>query len=311
LIHSLHKTLFTAALAAAALLPLRASDGRIPVSGQTTISQPGSYYITQNFSVASGNCVLINVSGVSLDLDGHTLTTNGSDCISAVNQTQLSVANGKIVVNAFSNTSAIYFMIITANPAAIGVRVTGNNTNASTAVIEHSQVYNTNYGINLNLLAGGFVTDNTVNKCNNSCIQVGLSSGVDVSRNTVSNGATNGIALVSNHCQVNNNTVSGFAGVGLYFTSGAIGNVLRFNAVSNGTLASGTGIRVDFSSTGNTLDGNSANYNLGSGILFDASSTGNIYGNNRAVGNGAPGNFSISASNRTAGGNCDPTGCAF
>jgi hypothetical protein len=44
-----------------------------------TITQPGSYYLTRNLSVASGNGITINADGVTLDLMGFTLSGPGSN----------------------------------------------------------------------------------------------------------------------------------------------------------------------------------------------------------------------------------------
>lgn len=43
------------------------------------ITQPGSYYLTRNLSVASGNGITIDADGVTLDLMGFTLSGPGSD----------------------------------------------------------------------------------------------------------------------------------------------------------------------------------------------------------------------------------------
>jgi len=44
-----------------------------------TITQPGSYYLTRNLSVASGNGITIDADGVTLDLMGFTLSGPGSN----------------------------------------------------------------------------------------------------------------------------------------------------------------------------------------------------------------------------------------
>lgn len=61
-----------------------------------TITQSGSYYLTGNFSVASGDGITIGVDDVSLDLNGFTITHTGSDDygISITNASRVSVKNG-------------------------------------------------------------------------------------------------------------------------------------------------------------------------------------------------------------------------
>jgi hypothetical protein len=68
-----------------------------------TISSPGTYYVAQNFTVnmASGNCINITCSGVTIDLDGHTITNSngastGAAGIYASNMTNITILNGTI-----------------------------------------------------------------------------------------------------------------------------------------------------------------------------------------------------------------------
>jgi hypothetical protein len=50
----------------------------IDASNRITINQSGSYYLTGNRSVASGNAILINSNDVTLDLNGFTLISTAS-----------------------------------------------------------------------------------------------------------------------------------------------------------------------------------------------------------------------------------------
>ncbi len=53
-------------------------EPRTPLAGGTaglTISQPGSYYLTGNITVASGNGITVNADNVSLDLRGFTISS--------------------------------------------------------------------------------------------------------------------------------------------------------------------------------------------------------------------------------------------
>src|SRR5438105_9353803 len=56
-------------------------EARKPLPGGTaaiTISQPGSYYLTGNLSVASGDGITISVDKVALDLNGFTISSNAA-----------------------------------------------------------------------------------------------------------------------------------------------------------------------------------------------------------------------------------------
>ncbi len=48
---------------------------RIPLAAATTITQPGSYFLTANITVATGNGIAINSDNVTLDLNGFTLAS--------------------------------------------------------------------------------------------------------------------------------------------------------------------------------------------------------------------------------------------
>ena len=56
-------------------------EARKPIPGGTspfTISTSGSYYLTGNITVASGDVITINASNVTLDLNGYTIATTSA-----------------------------------------------------------------------------------------------------------------------------------------------------------------------------------------------------------------------------------------
>lgn len=75
----------------------------LAVSAPYTISQPGSYYLTGNITVASGDAIVIASDDVSLDLNGFTLksTYTGGSSGTAVSvsssRSRLTIRNGSIV----------------------------------------------------------------------------------------------------------------------------------------------------------------------------------------------------------------------
>jgi parallel beta-helix repeat protein len=76
-----------------------ADEGRIPIFGPTTITQPGSYVVTRGISVASGDALTIATSGVSLDLNGKAI--HDDDASAAViriggNVQNLHIRNGQL-----------------------------------------------------------------------------------------------------------------------------------------------------------------------------------------------------------------------
>ncbi len=88
-----------------------AKDARIPLmegspgvmtgeNGGFTISEPGSYYLTQNLDVTTGDAVQLNANGITFDLNGYTISsTSPSPSGSAVRVqgSRIKVANGHIV----------------------------------------------------------------------------------------------------------------------------------------------------------------------------------------------------------------------
>lgn len=85
------------------LAPAVADEGRIPVFGPTVITQPGHYIMTRDISISGGHAIAIQANNVTLDLDGHTIVSNGagaSDDAIAVSSALASVGvvirNGRI-----------------------------------------------------------------------------------------------------------------------------------------------------------------------------------------------------------------------
>ena len=75
------------------------SAGVNPLSGGGfQITQSGSYYLTENLTISSGNGVLINADGVTLDLNGFTIRSSGA-CSAGVNISgkNVTVFNGHII----------------------------------------------------------------------------------------------------------------------------------------------------------------------------------------------------------------------
>lgn len=69
-------------------------------SGGITISQSGSYYLTGNLSVSTGNAIIVNAAGVALDLAGFNITssaTSASGTAIEINQPNVTVRNGLIL----------------------------------------------------------------------------------------------------------------------------------------------------------------------------------------------------------------------
>jgi hypothetical protein len=120
-------------------------EARTPISAAPfTISSPGSYYLTQNLSVTTGNAITITANGVTLDLNGFTISSTASPAggtgvllsnANSFGNSDITILNGHIkggiTYNAgtYSGTgfaNGIYYSgVIPNNVRATGVSVMG------------------------------------------------------------------------------------------------------------------------------------------------------------------------------------------
>src|SRR5262245_11395448 len=88
-------------------------EPRTPISSAPfTISQPGSYYLTRNITVSSGNAITIATNGVTLDLNGFTIrSTAGSATNAAIllnsGLRNVAIANG-FIESGVTNNGGVY-----------------------------------------------------------------------------------------------------------------------------------------------------------------------------------------------------------
>ena len=79
-----------------------------------TISQPGSYYLTGNLTVSSGNAITIATNGVTLDLNGFTISSTAASAagngilLSGSNPRNLTILNGFIQGGVTNNGSGVF-----------------------------------------------------------------------------------------------------------------------------------------------------------------------------------------------------------
>jgi hypothetical protein len=86
------------------MLALNQIEPRTPISSAPfTITQPGSYYLTANLTVAAGDAIDISANGVTLDLNGFTIsstdpanTGSGIKLIGMPAATDITILNGHI-----------------------------------------------------------------------------------------------------------------------------------------------------------------------------------------------------------------------
>jgi hypothetical protein len=117
---------------------LQQIEPRTPISSVPfTISQPGSYYLTTNLTVSSGDAITIATNGVTLDLNGYTIrsTANpagGTAIAIASGLRNLAILNGNIE-GGVTNNAGTYngpgfgYGILYSGTAPRAVRVSGIN----------------------------------------------------------------------------------------------------------------------------------------------------------------------------------------
>ena len=135
---------------AATMLTLNQIEPRTPISSVPfTISSPGSYYLTTNLvcAVNGANIISINANGVTLDLNGFTLSStvanaaNGGAAIFLNSGlSDITICNGHIVGGVTNNGSGVY----SGSGFAYGIEDSGNSP--LNVLVSHVSVSGCLYG---------------------------------------------------------------------------------------------------------------------------------------------------------------------
>ena len=208
-------------------------EPRTPISSVPfAIIQPGSYYLTTNLSVTTGDAITIATNGVTLDLMGFELAGGTGNGIIAVGSlTNLCIRNGTV-----------------RGWGGHGVTV---NAAVNCQIADLRAASNGKAGINLFGNGGGLIqnctlTDNATN-------------GVVALRSTVIHctASRNGMAGISaNTCTIIGCTAEANPGTGISTSSALVKDCIAFNNGGAGIWASDT----------STISGCTAAYNGGDGV---------------------------------------------
>jgi hypothetical protein len=137
---------------------LQQVEPRVPISSAPfTISQPGSYYLTTNLTVSGGNAITIATNGVTLDLNGFTIssTTNpasGTAVLINGGLQDITIQNGHIRGGVTNNGSGVF------SGPGFGYGIYGLAPNVRVSGVSVSGCLS--YGINV-----GFGEGTTVENC--------------------------------------------------------------------------------------------------------------------------------------------------
>ena len=258
------------------MLTLSQVEPRTPITSVPyTISIPGSYYLTTNITVTTGDAITITASGVTLDLNGFTVSSsagspNGTGILLAGGNTDITILNGHIQGTGFAN--GIY-PAGCSNVRVAGVSVSGCLNygiilgNANSTVVESCTVQN----IGVTGIQASSVSHSSAYQCGGTAIIA------NTAENCYGNcsGSTVGLfAGIANNCYGYS-----FSGYGLYATTatGCYGFTVSGNA---GLDANNANNCAGYSNgNGDGLDANNASgcsgYSIGgSGLAAAAIATG-------------------------------------
>jgi hypothetical protein len=231
--------------------------------------------------------IIVAKSGVTVDLNGHTITGLGEgDGIAAAGVSGVTIKNGSIV-----NFEA-------------GLRLTG---------VTNSRVLDTRFSLNSD--ASAFVEASSGNKFKRLTMTENGDGGFRLVRsnhnriagNTVSGASDSGIMLeeLSSHNRLVRNEIT-LAGEGVKVEGGTHNRVYRNTTSWNG----GAGVEVGEGSFHTRINENQAHHNGGDGIFIEGAGTelnGNHAGCNGGMGIKSP--VLVASGENWAGGNGDNLGC--
>lgn len=283
-----------------------AGDGRIPVyalvpPATITLTQPGSYYLTDDidYSALVGDALVISADNVTLDLDGHTITGHtGAGAtgatISVTNRTGVRITNGTIRGNA-QGVKVVSTTLPVVSCTLDSLRVLGQVAATSTALsfsspssafritpaIEDIVVECSAAGTGIDIVngLGGRIQEVTLWNCGTG-IKLTGSENDAVTRCAIA-GGYDGIVLWTGtrYAQIADNTIAsqgaGSSAILLYQTIGC--------TVSRNTVTGDySGIHLVGATRSNVDQNHSSSSNCG--IVIEAPSTINVITNNRAPG---------------------------
>ncbi len=288
------------------------AEGRKPISECTIIGQSGSYILTNDLAIQSGDCLIIGASHVIINLDGHSIVMtdqNGAPqgiAINASGKTDITIKNGIIVdpaigiqfINRSPADGGVYRIenVKIYNPGGTGIYVTGQTqTDCETdkkcaraiirnCIIKTNQA-NTSAGIALDFSFGSIIENNILYQLGSGISLYGGGSNIVRNNTTQRNGAYGIDVLASQGNLIERNTVVQNGAYGIYLRKdptlnvGSDHNVVRYNNISKNSTG---GINVVGSSY-NALDWNLLSNNGSFGIQFDSATTSNVYSYNYAL----------------------------
>jgi hypothetical protein len=197
-------------------------EGPIAIEKCQTIDKPGSYKLVNNLTAPSNtDCLVINASFVTIDLDGFSISSGGGTAGEGVNGSVLSphqlhgiaVRNGSIAnFSVGVNLSAPDFSIVeglrVSGGGIIAVGIVRGNVvrNAATGILGGGIVtgnYAVANGVGLDIDPGSTVIGNLAD--DNTSFGIRVSCPSNVTDNTAANNPQGNLVLNGNGCNNTNN----------------------------------------------------------------------------------------------------------
>jgi hypothetical protein len=244
-------------------------EARTPIStAPFTITQPGSYYLTTNVTVSGGNAITIATNGVTLDLNGFSISsTEASPTGTAIllngSLRNITIANGLIQGGVTNNGSGVYSGpgfangIYCSGSQPINARVSGISVSGcqydgidlghSGTVVEGCVVQTVGgYGI-----VAGSVSDSTAENFGNSGVYAYTANNCYGSSSAIGGGVIADTAINCRGSSSSGNGVYATTANNCYGSSSSGNGVYAFTANNcYGSSSSGTGVYAWYTATG-------------------------------------------------------------
>ena len=267
--------------------------GCTQITGDTTITKPGCYYVTKNITGSGTEVILIQADHVSIDLKGHTLTLPGtSGAVIRVDPgfTDISVRNGTLSgsnrpfrqdAHATKRSRVRLRNLTIQDHGFCGVHISGAE---QVDLVDNRIVSTMHHGVMINPGGGveftGHFLRNTLRCANSNFLQLnGLRGGIVRGNELFGEGDQVGIGVYGNANIIEGNTVSLCHGPGIEVDG--TGNLIANNTVRD---AWNSGIRIK--SDDNRIVGNVVQHCKLSGIKIEGSR--NLIEGNHSSGNISP-----------------------
>lgn len=285
-----------------------AGDGRTPVTptsppSTVVISEPGSYYLTDDFNYPGfgGTVIDITADKVTLDLDGHTIVAGTGPAIHVASADAVAIRDGNVeggsygvLVENLTRPRTYFAMTRLFISGAGGSFLAWNGTGAGVLSVQVE-------GSKIDCVAGGdgvglqdcddcAVVSNRIAGCNNGIYTDITTTNLVLEANQVSTCVTGINQNGARDTRVVRNTVTSCSGAGIRINGEA--NLVEGNLASNN---GGDGIRAFASALNTTIRDNVSASNAACGIVVHSAAVGVVVTDNRVPGN--------------AGGCTEPQGC--